>query len=888
MSEDPLRGAALAEQQASFRRVAMLVAAGAASAEVFEAIAREVAQVLRPRLVQIFRWERDGSVTVVGSYGEEPNPFPAGSNWPWEDPSLVAVKEHLMTGAPILVENVAETLAGALAEAGLSVGVGSAAGAPIIVGDETWGHMSIEMAKGVALPPGVADRLAEITELLATAIASSAAREQLTRLADEQAALRRVATLVAGGAPPAAVFDAVAGELGRLLGVGSSGLVRFEGDGTAQVVAGWGRLDEVAPVGARLPIGGKNAITEIARTGNVARIEDFDRVASGAIGDVARRLNTHASIGVPVVVGGRLWGAMVAAPLEGEPLPPDSEPRLAQFIELVVMAIANTETRVELARLAEEQAALRRVATLVAEEVPAAEVFAKVAEEAATAFGDQIDSAILRLEGDDTATVVAVWGNQPAGGIRVNTRLPIEGSGITARVFRERRAVRVDDYASADGAIADHARVHGIRAAVGCPILVQGRLWGSLVVAHYEPEPLPSDAERRLSQFAELVATAIANAEARAEVRRLADEQASLRRLATLIAEGARPADVFDAVIEEVARQLGAAQVGLMRFEGPDEVVILARRGQDSAVVDTGHRLRLDGESATARVLRTGKSTRLDHYEGQSGTIAEIAQRSRVNATVGAPVVVEGALWGAFTASWEGDEVPPADAEERLAAFAELVDTAIANADSRDRLTASRTRVLTAADEARRRVVRDLHDGAQQRLVHTIVSLKLAQRARDEGDVQTGPLIEEALDQAEQANVELRELAHGILPTVLTRGGLSAAVDALVSRIDIPVDVRISHERLPAEIEANAYFIVAEALTNVVKHSHARRADVTATVEAGTLKLEVSDDGVGGVDPDGHGLIGVGDRAAALGGRLRIDSPPNGGTLLAAELPLPG
>jgi GAF domain-containing protein len=372
--------------------------------------------------------------------GRRPNPFDAGSRWAWDDPSLVAMREHMRTGRPIRIEDVAESIAGEPVEAGLSVGVGSAVGAPIVVDGQPWGHIGVAMAKGVPLPDGVEERLAAITELVATAIASSAAREQRARLADEQAALRRVATLVARGAPPSDVFDAVAGELGRLLEVGSSGLVRFEDEQTARIVAGWGRLGEVAPVGARLPIGGQNVITQIARTGKTARIDDFARNGSGPIGDQARRLNTRSVVGGPIVVAGRLWGAMVAAALEGDPLPPESEPRLEQFTELVGTAIANTEARVEVARLADEQAALRRVATLVAEEAPVADLFAKVAEEVAGVFGQQIDSAILRVEPGDTATVVAVWGDQPPGGIRVGARLPVDGSGVTARVVRARRS----------------------------------------------------------------------------------------------------------------------------------------------------------------------------------------------------------------------------------------------------------------------------------------------------------------------------------------------------------------------------------------------------------------------------------------------------------------
>jgi len=257
-----------------------------------------------------------------------------------------------------------------------------------------------------------------------------------------------------------------------------------------------------------------------------------------------------------------------------------------------------------------------------------------------------------------------------------------------------------------------------------------------------------------------------------------------------------------------------------------------------------------------------------------------------VGAAVGAPIVVDGRLWGVIIAGWHAGRSSPDDAEERMVKFAELLETAIANADSRDQLISSRARVLSAGDEARRRVVRDLHDGAQQRLVNTIVMLKLAQRAcKDEDGAANSPL-GDALEQAEQANRELRELAHGIMPAVLTRGGLRAGVKAVLARLDLPVRVDLPAERIPAEIEANAYFIVAEALTNVVKHSNAGRAEVTASVEDAMLRIEVRDNGTGGADPDGHGLVGMRDRVTTLGGRLEIQSPASGGTIVAATLPL--
>jgi signal transduction histidine kinase len=233
------------------------------------------------------------------------------------------------------------------------------------------------------------------------------------------------------------------------------------------------------------------------------------------------------------------------------------------------------------------------------------------------------------------------------------------------------------------------------------------------------------------------------------------------------------------------------------------------------------------------------------------------------------------------------EQPPPGDTEARLANFTELVATAIANAESRAALAASRARIVAAADQSRRRIERDLHDGAQQRLVHAVIVLKLALRAVLNADADAGELVAEALRHAEQANFELRELAHGILPAALTRGGLRAGVEALVSRVSLPVSVEVSVARLPTGVEATAYFVVSEALTNVVKHAHADGARVTARVERGELHVEVRDDGVGGARcGDSSGLGGLEDRVSALDGRLVVESPWGGGTSVLAVLPV--
>jgi signal transduction histidine kinase len=660
-----------------------------------------------------------------------------------------------------------------------------------------------------------------------------------------------VATLIARQAPQPEVFGAAAQEIGRTLGVQHVRVVRYENPARALVVASWGR--------------------------------DADGVM---VGDPARPDPSRAEATAAILVDGRRWGAVTVASTD-DPLRPEVEARLAEFTDLLATAIANAEARIEAAAIIHEQAALRRIATLVAEAAPPDQLFSQVAEEVAGLLGEHVHSAILRYEVDETATVMAVRGGRAPTRLRPGARVPVDGEGVTARVRREHRPVRVDSYTLNDGAIARAVAGNGVRAAVGCPVVVHGRLWGAMIVARYSGAPFAAATESRIAQFAELVATAIDNTEARAGVRRLAEEQAALRRVATLVAEGAAPAAVFDAVVAEVAQLLGAAQVGLARYEGEREISVLAMRGHEPSTVGAGVRLPLDGESLSAQIRRSGRSGRFDHRVKGDGTVADVLRRNDISITVGAPIVVDGGLWGMIGASWKGADQPAADAEERLAQFAQLVDTAIANADSRAQLTASRARMLSAGDDARRRVVRDLHDGAQQRLVHAIITLKLAQRAIDEEPARAKALLAEALAQAEQGNADLRELAHGILPSVLTRGGLRAAVDSLVSRLELPVDVSVSGTRLPADIEASAYFIVAEALTNVVKHARAATARVVAAVDDGALQLEIGDDGIGGADTDGPGLTGIGDRLAALGGSLRIDSPLGGGTLVAARLPLP-
>jgi PAS domain S-box-containing protein len=375
--------------------------------------------------------------------------------------------------------------------------------------------------------------------------------------------------------------------------------------------------------------------------------------------------------------------------------------------------------------------------------------------------------------------------------------------------------------------------------------------------------------------------------QAETELGRLAGEQAALRRVATLVARGVPATEAFSAVAEEVERLLDAQATMIGRLEPDGTVAIVASNGTASDVMPVGSHVTLESSMALSKVVRTGRSARVDGYGLAPELVGRMAQRLGIRCTVAVPIMVEGSLWGSIAAGTEREGFPP-DAEQRMAEFTELAGTAIANAASRSELTASRARVVAASDETRRQIERDLHDGAQQRMVHTVITLKLATRALRKEDAAVPALVAEALDHALQATVDLRELVQGILPSVLTRGGLRAAVDALASRMPLPVDVGMAVDRLPAAVEATAYFVVAEALTNVVKHSGARHATVVARVEDGTLQLRVRDDGAGGARADGSGFVGLGDRLAVLDGHLRVDSPADGGTLVAADIPLHG
>jgi PAS domain S-box-containing protein len=371
-----------------------------------------------------------------------------------------------------------------------------------------------------------------------------------------------------------------------------------------------------------------------------------------------------------------------------------------------------------------------------------------------------------------------------------------------------------------------------------------------------------------------------------AEVGRLAQEQRALRRVATLVASEVSPERVFMAVSEECARVLDVNASAVVRYEGDDTATIVGRHNRDGVdAFPLGERLAADENTTIGRVLRTGAPARIDDWGVRTGDIAETMVRIGYRSTVSAPIVVAGILWGAV-AIGSADALPP-HSETRLGAFCELVSLAVASAQARADLRASRARIVKAGDEQRRKLERNLHDGAQQRLVSLALKLRIARSRLDSDPSAVAALLEEASSELSAGLEEVREIARGLHPGALTAHGLPRALEALRERLPIPVEIDVPRERLPEHLEVTAYYIVSETLTNIAKHAQAARARVTARRDGDVLRFEISDDGRGGANPSaGTGILGLRDRAEAAGGTLYVVSPPGRGTVVTGVLPL--
>jgi GAF domain-containing protein len=407
----------------------------------------------------------------------------------------------------------------------------------------------------------------------------------------------------------------------------------------------------------------------------------------------------------------------------------------------------------EFRALAEEPAALRRVAMLVARGVPPDEVFAAVTEEVGRLFS-VVYAGLGRYGSDGMVTAVAGSGRR-GDEISVGRKFNLGGRNINTLVFETGRSARIDAYGTTSGPLSAVAREYELGSGVGTPVVVEGRLWG--VMGIYSPleEPLPVDAEVRLASFTELLAIAIANAESRAALAQLAEEQAALRRVATLVARGVPPEEVFAAVIKEVGRLLTVDLANMCRYEPDGTITFVATWGRGSERFPVGSRWPLGGDNLGTRIFETGRPVRIENYADASGPLSATARDKGLRSAVGTPIIVDGRLWGMMGAGSSLEQPLPPDLEPRLASLTELVAMAVGNAESHTELKASRARIVAAGDEMRRHIERDLHDGTFQQLVSLMLELRAA----------------ETTDQCEQCE----------LPAHLARTGqgLAAVLDGL-------------------------------------------------------------------------------------------------------------
>jgi PAS domain S-box-containing protein len=884
----------VADAQAGLLRVATLVADEAAPDVIFASVAEEIARILTADRSAIGRFEADDFMTVVAYWSNEEPKLPVGTQIGLQGDDVTAAV--LESRRPLLIDDH-EAFSGPLIDYARTLGPLPrwTVAAPIFVEGRVWGSifastMAIEFAEGAEV------RVEEFAELVATAIANAEARRELERVAAEQQALRRAATLVASGASPTDVFAAITTLASELFEVPFSSLLRYGPDETATMVAGCAACSGFVGQTWTVPGDDPGIVRTVVESRRPARIEDHSGV-HGPLGEAARSLGIGSVVGVPVIVDGSVWGVLaVGASQDGPALPVDAGDRLVGFTELATTTLIDAETRESLRRLADEQAALRRMATLVAAGIDPDELFSAVSEEFARLFA--VDGAGIGRFEPDGSGVIVVGRSESLRSVPVGTRQKVDESFISGEVYRTGRSARVDlrrdDVvdAGAYGELAQRVLAMGFSSTVAAPIVVEGELWG-VVTASSSHTTLPPDTEERVESFCELLATAIANAESRAELaasearaRALANEQAALRRVATLAAQGASPDELFSAVAHEVADIIDIPVVGVSRYEAADTFTIVGLAGETDFTV--GSRWPVEEQGIAGMILATGRPSRKDDYSRMPGRLGEAVREDPMVSALGIPIVVEGSIWGFMLAAARPGRPIPIDTEERLARFTQLVATAVSNATARSELIASRARIVVAGDEARRRIERNLHDGTQQRLVAIGLDVQTVRDSisADQHEAQSG--LERITRDLEAVLEDVRELSHGLHPALLSQTGLGPSLRALARSSPIPVKLDVSVSERPSEsTEAAVYYVISEALANAAKHARATEISVALTSSGKVIRAIIEDDGSGGAEASsGSGLVGLIDRVEALGGRFALESPPGRGTRISIEMPL--
>ena len=865
----------LLDEQGALRRVATLVARGAPPERIFAAVTDEIGRLLGADVVVMFRLEPDGGTTVMAGRGAGVDELPVGSRWEL-DPHLASA-EALRTGRPARRDGFPD-VEGPIAGIIERMRARSSVAIPIVVVGRIWGVLSAGTTRE-RFPVDTEQRIAGFADLVGTAIANAESRAHVTRLLDVQGALHRVATLVAGEATPDEVVPAVTAEIRLVLDAEATLVTQLDRDGLCTIVAQHGPHPPELHVGRRWKPDTGLAMAEALRTGRPALREGYSAQPLGDAGaEIIRTMGVRHAIALPIVVDGTVWGAVGIGRTREERFPPDIAQRVTGFAELLSTAVRNTENRAQASRLLGEQAALRRVATVVARGAEPRDVFAAAADEVARLLGVDV-TFLVRV---DTATIVAAagWRDAPIGAVA--SRNP-----MLREILERGEALRLDDVTRLSEGV-DILQGSGIRAFVASPVIVEGRLWGVLG-AGSRSGPLPADAEQRLVHFTEPVGTAIANTETRSEILRLLAEQGALERVATLVANGPSPTEVSRAVAEEVRELLGMGDVGVCRFEPDGASVLLGGIGDRLGRWPPGTRWPLDDIASSSEVWRTGRPARFDadRWERARGPVPARLRELGVHSAVACPVTVDGRPWGAVL-TWSSGTSLPADTEQRVARFTDLVAMAIGNAQNQAQLAASRARIVTASDDARRRIERDLHDGAQQRIVALALELRVAQAGVPDELPEVRAALGRIVEDLGHLLDELRETARGIHPAMLAEGGVQLALRTLARRSPVPVELDVATDaRFPEPVEVAVYYVVSEALTNAAKHATASRVSVSLAEREGALRLAVRDDGVGGADPQGgSGLIGLRDRVEALGGTITVESPKGRGTRVRVRLPV--
>jgi signal transduction histidine kinase len=829
----------------ALRRVTLLVAEQAPESEVLDAVVLEATQLLAPAQIHLARDNGDGTRSI-----ETPVAAP--------DRTAASAAASAHRQRPVVVD------------------------AQVIVGDDVWGVLSAEAESLELMPEDAAHCLGELARLAASSIVNTRTSSQLRDLADEQAALRRLAIRVAQGTDPERLFDAIAKEVAHVFGVAAISLMML--DHKTQLItliAATHGERSAMPLRASRPVSTSPMGQAIIETGAPARIDDWS-LLPGPIAERHRKEGFGPSIGAPIVVDGIVWGFIYAFGEANESFPPGCEGRLAAFTSLMATAISNVEAREELRSLADEQRALRRVATLVAQSADPQEVFEAVAEEASLVLAvgavslirydaeSELFTKMFGTHGERAAVVDgSSWGmpDCPEGALIHQTRLP----------------VRIDDWSTLPGPVAALHRERGFGQTVAAPIIIEGAIWGHIAAFGEAGEILAPDCQYRLADFTNLMASAIANAQGRDELRNLAEKQgAALRRVATLVAQQVPPSEIFDAVAREASNALEVERVGVVRCHADGTVSLLGSAGSPTL---TASEIFVSGDpGVVAMVTETGKPARIDDWSAVPGAVGSAARRAVLRSVVGAPIYVDDGIWGVIVVLT--NEILPPDAATRLIDFTHLIGSSISNVHARDNLIASRARIVTASDETQRRIERNLHDGIQQRIVALGLSLR-ALRTGDGAEHDLNEGLDELGRDLDAILEEVRIFSRGLHPALLARGGVGPSLRELARRSPIPATVSVADRtRLPEPVEAAVYYVVSEALANAAKHSQASEVSIAVTFDESLVRATVYDDGVGGaVLTQGSGLIGLVDRVEALGGKLALDSPFRKGTTISIQLP---